>query len=215
MTQLIELSLKQKRFKKNKRVILKDFQLSVSAGDSIAVMGESGIGKTSLLNILGLIDQDYEGSHKLFGRSAKAYSAKDQAQMRNNRIGFILQENALIPSLSIKDNICLPWLYCPKDKQDQVFFDELIRRLKLDDLLSQKPGECSGGQRARAVIGRAVLMKPDLILADEPTASLDEENRQEVLAILKDLNRDFKASLITVTHDHAVAQNHRKILRMV
>ena len=74
MTQLIELSLKQKRFKKNKRVILKDFQLSVSAGDSIAVMGESGIGKTSLLNILGLIDQDYEGSYKLFGRSAKALS---------------------------------------------------------------------------------------------------------------------------------------------
>lgn len=215
MTRLIELSLKQKRFKKNKRVILKDFQLSVSAGDSIAVMGESGIGKTSLLNILGLIDQDYEGSYELFGRSAKAYSVKEQAQMRNNRIGFILQENALIPSLSIKDNICLPWLYCPKEKQDQAFFDELIRRLKLDDLLSQKPGECSGGQRARAVIGRAVLMKPDLILADEPTASLDEENRQEVLAILKDLNRDFKASLITVTHDHAVAQNHRKILRMV
>ncbi len=215
MTQLIELSLKQKRFKKNKRVILKDFQLSVSVGDSVAVMGESGIGKTSLLNILGLIDQDYEGSYKLFGRSTKTYSAKEQAQMRNNRIGFILQENTLIPSLSIKDNICLPWLYCPKEKQDQAFFDELIRRLKLDDLLSQKPGECSGGQRARAVIGRAVLMKPDLILADEPTASLDEENRQEVLAILKDLNRDFKASLITVTHDHAVAQNHRKILRMV
>ncbi|GEL66813.1 ABC transporter ATP-binding protein [Marinilactibacillus psychrotolerans] len=216
MKELIQLNIRHKLFNKGTLSILNNFQLSVLSGDKIAVMGESGVGKTSLLNILGLIDSDYEGEYTLFQDEAKSLTSKQRAVIRNKNIGFVLQENSLIDSLSIEENIKLPLLYTnePNKKEIEEHFQLITHKMDIEPLLAKKPLECSGGQRSRAAIARAILMKPDIILADEPTASLDEKNKLRVLELLDDINENYGSTIITVTHDRSVADHHDRIIEM-
>lgn len=218
MTKIIDLKIKEKIYK-NKKLqisILNNFNLEVNAGEKIAIVGESGVGKSSLLNIIGLLDRDYNGEYTLFGLPTNNLHTNDLAQWRNQKIGFVLQESALINSLTIEDNIKLPLIYA--DSGEKEFkpedFENVINAIDIKSILKNKPLECSGGEKARAVFARGIIMKPQIILADEPTASLDVENRERIVNLLFKMNKEFNTTIITVTHDLEMANRYDRVIHL-
>lgn len=219
MTKMIELRIKEKvyRSKKTQVSILNDFNLEVVAGEKIAIVGESGAGKSSLLNIIGLLDRNYDGQYTLFGSPTNHLDTSKLAQWRNQKIGFVLQESALINSLTIEDNIKLPFLYAGAEKnrrKETEDFESVIDAIEIRSILKKKPLECSGGEKARAVFARGIIMKPQIILADEPTASLDMENRERIVTLLFRMNKEFNTTIITVTHDLEIANRHDRVIHI-
>lgn len=214
MKPIIDLELKNKSFKRGDLCILEDFSLTVEAGEKIAIIGESGVGKTSLLNILGLLDTDYQGNYSLFGSETKEMSSDKLADWRNKKIGFVLQDSALIDSLSVEDNIKLPFLYANLKKNIEAtnYFNKVVDRIGISSILKKKPLECSGGQRARAVFARGIIMNPQIILSDEPTASLDSKNKESIVDLLFEMNKESGATIITVTHDLELATLHDRVI---
>uniref|UniRef100_UPI0025AA14CA ATP-binding cassette domain-containing protein n=2 Tax=Bacteria TaxID=2 RepID=UPI0025AA14CA len=163
MTKIIDLSVKEKIYKSKKAQIsiLNNFRLEVAAGEKIAIVGESGAGKSSLLNIVGLLDRNYSGEYTLFGSPTNQLHTSQLAQWRNQRIGFVLQESALINSLTVEDNIKLPFLYASPDKKgvgEIEDFDTVVSAIEIRHILKKKPLECSGGEKARAVFARGIIM---------------------------------------------------------
>jgi len=217
MTRIIDLSIQEKAYKGKKTNIslLNDFRLEINSGERIAIVGKSGAGKTTLLNILGLLDRDYTGSYTLFGSNTNDMNLSQLAEWRNQRIGFVLQESALINTLSIEENIRLPLLYTKAgEKPEAEEFESIIDGIDIASILNKKPLECSGGEKSRAVFARAIIMKPQLILCDEPTASLDGENKERILSLLYKMNQEFGTTIITVTHDMEVANRHDRIIHL-
>jgi len=217
MTRIIDLSIQEKAYKGKKTNIslLNDFRLEINSGERIAIVGKSGVGKTTLLNILGLLDRDYTGSYTLFGSNTNDMNLSQLAEWRNQRIGFVLQESALINTLSIEENIRLPLLYTKAgEKPEAEEFESIIDGIDIASILNKKPLECSGGEKSRAVFARAIIMKPQLILCDEPTASLDGENKERILSLLYKMNQEFGTTIITVTHDMEVANRHDRIIHL-
>lgn len=217
MTRIIDLSIQEKSYKGKKTNIslLNDFRLEINSGERIAIVGKSGAGKTTLLNILGLLDRDYTGSYTLFGSNTNDMNLSQLAEWRNQRIGFVLQESALINTLSIEENIRLPLLYTKAgEKPEAEEFESIIDGIDIASILNKKPLECSGGEKSRAVFARAIIMKPQLILCDEPTASLDGENKERILSLLYKMNQEFGTTIITVTHDMEVANRHDRIIHL-
>lgn len=219
MTKIIDLSIKEKIYKSKQSQIsiLNDFNLEVVAGEKIAIVGESGAGKSSLLNIIGLLDRNYDGEYTLFGLPTNHSDTSKLAQWRNQKIGFVLQESALINSLTIEDNIKLPFLYAGTEKKGRKAmedFDSVIDAIEIRSILKKKPLECSGGEKARAVFARGIIMKPQIILADEPTASLDVENKERIVALLFRMNKEFNTTIITVTHDLEMANRHDRVIHL-
>lgn len=217
MTRIIDLSIQEKAYKGKKTNIslLNDFRLEINSGERIAIVGKSGAGKTTLLNILGLLDRDYTGSYTLFGSNTNDMNLSQLAEWRNQRIGFVLQESALINTLSIEENIRLPLLYTKAgEKPEAEEFESIIDGIDIASILNKKPLECSGGEKSRAVFARAIIMRPQLILCDEPTASLDGENKERILSLLYKMNQEFGTTIITVTHDMEVANRHDRIIHL-
>ena len=216
MNSIIKLEIQKKTFKKKGFSILHDFELEVEPGERLSIIGESGVGKTSLLNIIGLLDTQYQGSYELFDSSVKDLPRNKLAEWRNQKIGFVLQESALINSLTIEDNIKLPLMYAnvEKDPIVQDHFKRLINTIGIESILKKKPLECSGGQRSRAVFARAVIMNPQIIISDEPTASLDVANKEKIINLLFDMNKEFNTTIITVTHDLDLANRHERIITL-
>lgn len=217
MTRIIDLSIQEKAYKGKKTNIslLNDFRLEINSGERIAIVGKSGAGKTTLLNILGLLDRDYTGSYTLFGSNTNDMNLSQLAEWRNQRIGFVLQESALINTLSIEENIRLPLLYTKAgEKPEAEEFESIIDGIDIASILNKKPLECSGGEKSRAVFARAIIMKPQLILCDEPTASLDGENKERILSLLYKMNQEFGTTIITVTHDMELANRHDRIIHL-
>lgn len=216
MNDIIKLDINQKKFKNKDFSILKDFSLHIKQGEKISIVGESGVGKTSLLNILGLLDTKFQGEYKLFNSNTKDLSQDKLSQWRNQKIGFVLQDSALINSLSIEDNIKLPLMYA-KHKNDlnaEEHFKRIVNKIGLESILKKKPLECSGGQRSRAVFARGIIMQPQIILSDEPTASLDTKNKNNIIDLLFDMNNEFNTTIITVTHDLDVANRHNRVITL-
>lgn len=216
MRSMIDIQIEEKTFTKSKLSILKGFSMQVGAGEKLAIVGESGVGKSSLLNILGLLDRDYRGEYYLFGEKTNGVDEKVLAKWRNQRIGFVLQESAMINSLTVEKNIQLPFLYMESKDRNSLLenFTQIVKEIGIESILQKKPLDCSGGERARAVFARGILMKPEVLLADEPTSSLDTENKERIIHSLFEMNRKFGTTIITVTHDLDMAKRHDRVIRL-
>jgi putative ABC transport system ATP-binding protein len=191
---------------------LRDVNLTINQGEYIAVMGPSGSGKSTLLNLLGLLDRPDSGIYHLAGRDVTTLAPDEQAQVRSEHIGFIFQSFHLVPRLTAAANIELPLILAginPDERVQRV--KQAIHEYGLDDRAQHRPNELSGGQRQRVAIARATVMRPTLLLADEPTGNLDKVTGEEVIHLLEALNQQG-VTLIVVTHDQAIgARAHRQI----
>jgi putative ABC transport system ATP-binding protein len=191
---------------------LRDVNLTINQGEYIGVMGPSGSGKSTLLNLLGLLDRPDSGIYHLAGRDVTTLAPDEQAQVRSEHIGFIFQSFHLVPRLTAAANIELPLILAginPDERVQRV--KQAIHEYGLDDRAQHRPNELSGGQRQRVAIARATVMRPTLLLADEPTGNLDKVTGEEVIHLLETLNQQG-VTLIVVTHDQAIgARAHRQI----
>ncbi|MDO8314407.1 MAG: ABC transporter ATP-binding protein [Rugosibacter sp.] len=179
--------------------------LTIAAGEYVAVVGPSGSGKSTLLNLLGLLDQPTAGTYHLEGRDVTTLSPDEQAAVRSRRIGFVFQSFHLVPRLTAAENIALPMMLdgVPVVVREQRV-RQALRDFGLDQRANHRPDELSGGQRQRVAIARATIMQPALLLADEPTGNLDRATGEEVVHLLEALNAQGM-TLIVVTHDAALA----------
>jgi len=188
--------------------ILRGVNLALARGESLAVMGPSGSGKSTLLHILGTLDTPTAGSVTLDGTDPFALPEADLAAFRNRRIGFVFQDHHLLPQCSVLENVLVPTLVS-RDTDPQVtegYARELLKRVGLADRLEHRPAELSGGERQRVAVARALVLKPALLLADEPTGNLDRTTAQAVGELLLELHRQENTVLVVVTHSPDLAR---------
>jgi len=214
---VIELSGVDRTFKVGDQDVraLKALDLTIADGEYISVMGPSGSGKSTLLNIIGLLDRPSAGRYAIGGRDVTGLSDQEQAQVRSEKIGFVFQIFHLISRLSAADNIALPMVLAgisPSERKARV--TKALGDFGLADRAHHRPDQLSGGQRQRVAIARATVMRPSVILADEPTGNLDRATGREVMAILDALNRQG-VTVIVVTHDPEVGARARRRLQLV
>lgn len=192
---------------------LKDINFSVDKGEYIAIVGESGSGKSTLLNIIGALDIPSGG--KVIINNKDLFSMKDSELtiFRRRNIGFIFQGFNLIPELTVEQNIIFPVLLDYK-KPDRKYLEELLNILGLQERKKHLPSELSGGQQQRVAIGRALITRPSLILADEPTGNLDSKNSSEVISLLKESSQKYEQTIIMITHSRSIAQAADRVLRV-
>ena len=193
---------------------LRYLDLSISAGEYVAVMGPSGSGKSTLLNLLGLLDRPNVGMYRLEGRDVTTLTTEEQAHVRSERIGFVFQSFHLVPRLTAAENIALPMTLAgiaPRERAARV--GQALKDYGLEDRANHRPDQLSGGQRQRVAIARATVMRPALILADEPTGNLDRATGEEVMRLLEELNQRG-VTLIVVTHDPSLGRRARRQLLM-
>lgn len=187
--------------------------LSVEEGEFLAVVGTSGSGKTTLLNMLGGLDVPTSGGVWIRGVSLKDMTGEERTVFRRRNIGFVFQQYNLVPALSVYENIVLP-LRLDGQQIDEQLLDEIISILGLKDKMERLPETLSGGQQQRTAIARALLSKPAVLLADEPTGSLDSATGMEVVGLLRSCAARFHQTVIVVTHQEEVAQTADRIIRM-
>ncbi|MBL4934666.1 ABC transporter ATP-binding protein [Clostridium sp. YIM B02515] len=195
----------------NKVEALKDVNISINKGEFVAIVGASGSGKSTLLHLLGGLDRPTNGKVVIDGESIYNYKEEKLAIFRRRKIGFIFQFFNLIPVLDVEENIALPALL-DNDKVDKAYLEEIIEILGLKERKNHLPSELSGGQQQRVSIGRALLNKPSIILADEPTGNLDSKNSKEVIELLKYTARKYNQTLILITHDVNIASMADRVI---
>lgn len=197
----------------NAFLAVKDIDLEVRKGEFVAITGESGSGKTTLLNCLGSLDRPTSGSIIFDGRDITGLSDNALSAYRRRSIGFIFQNFNLIPVLNVEENIVLP-LNLDNTPPDMEYLDELLRLTGLESKHRNFPHELSGGQQQRVAFARALVHKPQLILADEPTGNLDSKNSREIISILKNSIKKYDQTLILITHDGSIAAQADRICRI-
>ncbi len=193
--------------------VLSGVDLTIHASERLAIIGASGSGKTTLLQIMGGLDDPTSGEVLVNGQSIANIGEKEKSAMRNQFIGFVYQFHHLLPEFSAQENVAMPLLIrrLRKNVAMQQAAD-LLDRVGLAARLDHKPGELSGGERQRAAVARALITRPKLVLADEPTGNLDAGNGQHVLQLMLELNRELDTSLVIVTHDHSIAGQMDRVL---
>ena len=192
---------------------LKNASFTVPKGEFVAVVGESGSGKSTLLNLIGALDTPTSGKVWIDGRDIFSMKERSLTIFRRRNIGFIFQSFNLIPELTVKQNIEFPVLLDYR-KPDKAYLEELLTVLNLQERRHHQPSQLSGGQQQRVAIGRALITRPALILADEPTGNLDTQNSSEVIALLKQASRSYEQTIILITHSRSIAQTADRILRV-
>jgi len=196
--------------------VLKDISLNVSNGESIAIVGPSGSGKSTLLNIIGALDRPSDGKVILDGKDFSLMDEKQLALIRNQEIGFIFQLHHLLPQCTVFENVLIPTLAFKDSKKSNPseYARRLLDRVGLKDRLFYRPGQLSGGERQRVAVVRALINHPKLLLADEPTGSLDHQNALSLVQLLAEINKDESVTLIMVTHSLELASKMSTILEL-
>ena len=192
---------------------LKDVSFSVPKGQFVAVVGESGSGKSTLLNMLGALDTPTSGNVRIDGNDIFHMKDEKLTIFRRRNIGFIFQAFNLIPELNVEQNIIFPVLLDYK-KPDKAYVEEILTVLSLQDRRGHLPRQLSGGQQQRVAIGRALITRPMLILADEPTGNLDSKNSNEVISLLKTASKRYSQTIIMITHSRSVASTADRVLQV-
>jgi len=195
--------------------VLKGINLKVRKGETIAIIGPSGSGKSTILNIIGTLDKASGGNVNLFGNEINEYNDNEISNIRNKEIGFIFQFHHLLPHFTVLENVLIPTI--PYKKKDNNVIDralKLLDKVSLKDRLNHKPSQLSGGECQRVAVIRALINKPKIILADEPTGSLDEKNTDNLIDMLINLNKDEDISLITVTHSNKLANKMNNVYEL-
>ena len=196
-------------------IALNEISIDISEGEFVAIMGPSGCGKSTLLNILGLLDNPTSGELWFIGKEVSRYSENDRTDMRNGNIGFVFQSFNLIDELTVFENVELPLLYAGvpvRERVDRV--NKALERMQISHRTEHYPQQLSRGQQQRVAIARAIVTNPKIILADEPTGNLDSTNGNEVMLLLKELNKDG-ATVVMVTHSEENAREAGRIVRMM
>ncbi|MDB6061370.1 MAG: ABC-type antimicrobial peptide transport system, ATPase component [Verrucomicrobiaceae bacterium] len=216
-TAVIELQNIEKTFQLGDQTVhaLDGVNLRVMKGEYVSVMGPSGSGKSTMLNMLGLLDKPDRGNYRLAGHETTTMDEEQRARWRREQIGFVFQSFHLVPRLTAQENIELPMLLeglAPRERHNKA--SDVMARLGLSDRGKHLPNQLSGGQRQRVAIARAIVMRPALLLADEPTGNLDSRSGTDVIELLEELNRTG-ITLVVVTHDAQLGERARRHVRMV
>lgn len=196
--------------------VLKGVNLEVQRGEIVAIVGKSGAGKTTLLQIIGTLDRPTRGRVLIEGTDVFAMKDKELAAFRNRHIGFIFQFHQLLPEFTALENVCIPAMIArEKETEYKPRAEKLLRELGLSDRMGHKPNELSGGEKQRVAAARALMMNPDIILADEPTGSLDEKNKKELSDLLLKLRKEYGQTILLVTHDKELAAIADRVIEII
>ncbi|HLT33361.1 MAG TPA: ABC transporter ATP-binding protein [Aquaticitalea sp.] len=194
--------------------VLKGIDLDIQRGEYVAIMGPSGSGKSTLMNLLGCLDTPTSGQYILNGKDVSQMSDDELAEIRNKEIGFVFQTFNLLPRTTAIDNVALPMIYAGASKADRTErAKEVLTSVGLGDRMDHRPNELSGGQRQRVAVGRALVNKPSIILADEPTGNLDSKTSLEILQLFDEIHQAGN-TVIVVTHEEDVAERAKRVIRL-
>lgn len=216
MSKVIDIQNLQKTYNadsKNPTTALRGIDISVSKGDFVAIMGRSGSGKSSLMHIIGLLDQHFEGDFLLNGVSVRELNQSKLSDLRSSEIGFVFQQFNLLKRRTVLQNVLLPTVYRPA-KDDITRAKDAIKHVGLEDRISHRTNELSGGQIQRVAIARALMMKPSLLLADEPTGNLDAKSADSIMKLFKEINR-LGTTIIVITHEEDIAKYADRTIRLL
>ncbi len=216
MTSAVELREAARHYHMGDEVVkaLDGVSFSIGAGERVAVMGPSGSGKTTCMNLIGCLDRPSSGSVVVGGEDTAAMSQAQLAQLRNRTVGFVFQQFNLLPRLTIEENAAVPLVYAGVPlRERRLRAREALERVGLGDRLSHRPTELSGGQRQRAAIARAIINRPAILLADEPTGALDSATGASILELFSEISRSG-TTIIVVTHDRAIGESFPRTIRL-
>ena len=195
--------------------VLRNIDFQVASGEGIGIIGASGSGKSTLLHILGGLDKPTGGEVKIQGQGLNSLSQVAIGRLRNRHLGFVYQFHHLLPEFSALENVMMPLLVARKSRAEaQAAAAEILEKVGLGSRMTHRPGELSGGERQRAAIARALVTKPDCLLADEPTGNLDRKNATHALEMMLELKHELGTALIVVTHDEQLAKRFDRVLTM-
>ena len=197
--------------------VLKGVSLAIEQGEMVALMGASGSGKSTMMNILGCLDRPSSGRYRLDGEAIEALSADERALVRNRKIGFCFQTFNLLPRTSALENVMMPLSYTAENLSEREWrrrATQMLERVGLGDRMDHEPSQLSGGQQQRVAIARALVNNPPLLLADEPTGALDSRTSEEILRLFQQLNAEEGVTIILVTHDAGVAGHAKRAIRI-
>lgn len=191
---------------------LKGVNLEIKEGEFVAIMGPSGSGKSTLMHIIGMLDTPTSGSYILNGQDVSRLKANEQAVIRNKEIGFVFQQFNLLPRTTVMDNVLLPTIYGTIEDPKKIA-TQILEKVGLKDRMGHKSNQLSGGQIQRVAIARALVMRPSIILADEPTGNLDSKRSKEIMELFREINREG-ATIVLITHEDDVAAFAQRVIRI-
>lgn len=195
--------------------VLKGVNLHVAPGEIVSIMGKSGAGKTTLLQLIGTLDKPNSGRIVIDGTDVSSLNDRRLSQFRNQHIGFVFQFHQLLPEFTAIENVMMPALIAGKGfKEAEKDAKELLDYLNLSDRIKHRPSEMSGGEKQRVAVARALINRPSIVLADEPSGSLDSQNKQELHRLFQEIRQKFGQTILIVTHDEALAALSDRVIRM-